>query len=140
MQIPYTAIFVNDKEELVMSQVMRPGGDPFDVERPLRELSARGLDEASKGIGRVVLALMANWYPQQMQKYPELAIPYDEESDMFVITQLVSKSIQGKTKVHLASIDALIEEVLREKPELATLSGTIASWPVIRERLEQKSN
>lgn len=140
MRIPYMTIFVNDKDELVMSHVMRPGGDPFDVERPLKELSARGLDEASKGIGKTVLATMANWYPQEMQKYPELAVPYDEEADMYIITSLVSKSIRGKTKVHLASIDALIGEVLREKPELATTSPTIAGWPIIRERLEKKSD
>ena len=140
MRIPYLTIFVNDKDDLVMSHVNRPSGDPFDVERPLKELSARGLDEASKGIGRVVLALMANWYPQQMQKYPELAVPYDEESDMYIITSLVSKCSVGRTKVHLASIEALIEEVLRQKPEMATLSPTIANWPDIRERIEKNSN
>lgn len=139
MRIPYMAIFVNDKDEFVMSHVMRPGGEPFDVERPLKELSDRGLDEASKGIGRVVLGMMGNWYPQEMQKYPELAVPYDEDSDMYIITALVSKSVQGKTKVHLASIDALIEEVLREKPELATTSPTIAGWPEVRKVLEKKS-
>lgn len=140
MRIPYLTIFVNDKDDLVMSHVNRPGGDPFDVEQPLKELSARGLDEASKGIGITVLALMAIWYPQQMQKYPELAIPYDEESDLFIITSLVSKCSVGKTKVHLASIEALIAEVLRQKPEMATLSPTIANWPDIRERIEKNSN
>lgn len=138
MQIPYMAIFVNDKDELVMSHVMRPDGDPFDIDRPLKELSDRGLDEASKQIGKVILIVMAKWYPQAMQNYPALAVPYSEESDMDLITSLVSKSVRGRTLVHAASIDALIEEVLREKPELATTSPTIAGWPEVRKVLEKK--
>lgn len=139
MQIPHLAIYVNDKGEFVMSHVMRAEGEPLDVERPLKELSDRGLEEASKGIGRVVLATMAGWYPQEMGKYPELAVPYDEEGDMIVIMSLISKSILGKTKVHLASIDALIEEVLREKPEMATTNSTIAGWAHVRAMIEKKS-
>lgn len=139
MQLPHLAIYVNDKSEFVISYVMRPDGDPLNVERPLKELSDRGLEEASKGLGRVVLASMANFYPQEMQKYPELKIPYDEDEDMLVIGALISKSVLGKTKIHFASIDTLIQDVLREKPELATSSHTIATWPDIRKRLELKA-
>lgn len=139
MQIPYMAIYVNDKGELVMSHVMRSDGDPLDVERPLKELSDRGLEEASKGIGRVVLATMANWYPQELDKYPALIIPYDEEGDMILITSLISKSIRDKTRVHFASIDALIAEVVREKPELASKSSTIAGWAHVRSMIEKRS-
>ena len=139
MQIPHLAIYVNDKSELVMSHVMRADSDPLDVERPLKELSDRGLEEASNGIGRVVLASMANFYPKEMHKYPELIIPYDEDEDMLVIGALISRSVLGKTKVHFASIDTLIEDVLREKPELATSSPTIIAWPDIRKNLESQT-
>lgn len=140
MQIPHLAIYVNDKSEFVMSHVMRREGDPLEVERPLKMLSDRGLEEASKGIGRVVLAVMGNFYPQQMQKYPELAVPYDEEGDMILITSLISKAIRDKTRVHFASIDALIEEVLRGKPELATTDITISGWPHVKSMIESKSS
>ena len=138
MQIPHLAIYVNAKSEFVMSHVMTRDGDPLNVERPLKELSDRGLEAASKGIGRVVLASMANFYPQEMRNYPELVIPYDEDEDMLVIGALISKSVLGKTEVHFASIDTLIQDVLREKPELATSSHTIAAWPEIRKNLARQ--
>lgn len=99
-------------------------------------MNDRGFDEAARQIGGVVLANMAIWYPQQMAKFPELKVPYDETDDISIINSLLVRSSQQKTKVHLATIEALMADVLREKPEMAT-NPLFTTWPERRKRIEK---
>lgn len=127
MQIPYIAMFLNEKDELVMSHFSR-ADDPLNVSWALGDFDDRGFEEAARQIGGVVLANMAIWHPEQMAKYPDLKVPYDETEDISIIHSLLVKSDKQKTKVHLATIEALMADVLREKPEMAT-HPLFATWP-----------
>lgn len=127
MQIPYIAMSLNEKDELVMSH-FSSGGEPMNLEWPLSGFNDRGFEEAARQIGGVVLANMAIWHPEQMAKFPELSAPYDETEDIDIINTLLVKSSKQKTKVHLATIEALMADVLREKPEMAT-TPLFTTWP-----------
>ena len=135
MQTRYISMFLNDKDELVMSHFSN-ADNPFDVERSLKELNGLGFEEAARQIGGVVLLNMANWYPEQMAKFQDLKLPYDEAEDIHIIHALISKSRNRKTKVHLATIEALMADVLREKPEMAT-DPFFATWSGYRQRSEK---
>lgn len=135
MRTPCVAMFLNEKDELVMSNYSKPD-DPLNIEWPLKAFNDRGFEEAAKQIGGVVLANMAVWYPEQMAKFPELKVPYDEGFDIDAINFLIGKSNSQKTNVHLATIEALMADVLREKPEMAA-NPLFTSWPERRKSIEK---
>lgn len=90
MQIPHVAIYVSPKGGLAMSHVNSESGEPLEVETPLDFFDGRGYEETIKHLGRVVLALMANMYPEEMEKHPELKVPYDATMDLDVIQHLIT--------------------------------------------------
>ena len=138
MQIPYVSIYITDKGGLGMSHVTSESGAPLEVETPLDFFDGKGFDETIKYLGRVVLGLMASFYPEEMAKHPELHVPYNSRPDIDAIQHLISKSLQAKTKIFIPAIDALVDEVCTRDPMLRTSSDTIDSWPSVREMISAR--
>ncbi len=137
MNLPHVAI-APENGALVFTHVKAEIADYLAVDLPLKSLNDSGFDAAAKNIGSIVLGLIGLWYKNEMAAFPELAVPYDSQSDLDLIASLISKSVRAKTNMHIPSIDAIIAQVLHDDPKAAE-HWAIATWPDVRNRLERHS-
>ena len=139
MHEPYLAIYVQNgrlsySKKLPTEEKSR---EIFWVD--IDEVTSTEFDEASKKVGETVLGILRLWNPDLFQSWgegvdasdSETQVPNEFDTAMFFI----SKSVATKTKVHVHSIDALLnEQSLRTK---AANEFYNESWPAIRARLEK---
>jgi hypothetical protein len=137
MKAPYYAIAINDASEMTFTHVTKVGdADPFSFSLPLHEFNADGLDASCMRVGQMVFDVMTHWHPAEFARFPNLRIPFNADADLDLISELISKSVTGKTKTHIASINLLIDQLLQLDPTAAE-QAAIKTWPDVRAMLEK---
>jgi hypothetical protein len=139
MKLPYVCINVNANGNLNFSHFTTNPDDPLEVEHSLSDLNGRGFEDTSQSIGRTVLALMGNWFPDVMRQYPSLAVPYDDQDDLNLLQMLISRSARERTTVHFPSIDTIVAQVVKGNPNAITHS-VISTWPDIRKNIAERAH
>lgn len=138
MNFPHLLIRVNEKPELVI--VEQKGEKSFpEIRYSLDSLNAMGREMAVSKIGSEVLSIMAYWYTNEFSPYYSIRFDYKYESEIDVITALLTRSAKYRTKMQIPTIQALVDDILRASPEM-NVSPTLANWPSIREGFEKYEN
>jgi hypothetical protein len=134
---PCIEVFLNvDAATLAFHHWKEGDTSPLKSEMPLAQLQTMGLEQAIQSIGTAIINVMTLWHPAEMAKYNGLRVPYDASEDLFLISGLIDKSIQKKTKSHLGSIELLVGEVVARDPMCAQ-DATILNWPRNKARIQQ---
>lgn len=138
MKTPYVAIAIADASSLTITNVVDPKeADPFEISIPLSELNGDGLDASSMRVGKWILGTVAHWHPEEWARFPNLKFPLTMQPDLDAIVRLISKSVSGGIRTHIASIDALVADVLKADPSAADHPAIVA-WPDVRQMLQNK--
>lgn len=139
MNEPYLAIYIQNGA-LFFSKKIPSEREPRDIfELDIEEVISDNFDEASKKLGNTVLGILRLWHPDALLSWggsSDLGEGVAQiQNDFDVAMYLISKSVSEKTKVHVNSINALLNESSQRFK--AANDFLNESWPVIRARLEK---
>ncbi len=128
MIVPHIEISIDEgKSDLTFRHVKQSRKEPLQIDVGLATLAEQGFDDAVRGIGTVVLRVLAKWHPETFAKSAGLHEPCRVDEDIALIESLIEKSFSRKTKAHLASINILVNELLAAAPEFSDVD-TLAAW------------
>lgn len=135
MNNPHLVIHINSKPELVITE-SKDGRQTQELRHPLELLNAVGFDKASETVGRDVINALSYWYTNEFAPFREIRFEHDFQGELDLINLLISRSTRMKTKIHLETIQALIEDVVLGSPELIT-ARPVADWHFFRDEISQ---
>lgn len=138
MKNPHLVIHVSPESQVVITE-RRDGRDIQQDCLPLETLNAMGFDRASERIGGQVLRTLAYWYTNEFFPFLDLRLEREFQHELDMITSLQSRSFKKKTKAHIDTIDALINDVVIAQPEMVR-SKIISNWPTIRDEIQKYQN
>lgn len=105
----------------------------FEVE--IDEVISDEFDEAAKKLGATVLGILSLWHKDA---FPGWGIPSDAEKeencDFALAMELIGRSVAGKTKTHVQSIELLLRQAAIKTDSVQQFLDE--SWPPIRANLE----
>lgn len=137
MKLPQIQIFLNDSLEVVIAHVREADAEPLTIALNSVELFGNGQADAETRMGAIVLAILENWHGAQFRdigkKLPQADFVVD---DHYIIQELISKSMQQKTKGHVNTIGLLLKG-----KEIDDQYATLLSiWPDLKQMFEKYPN
>jgi hypothetical protein len=135
MNEPYLALYVNNGV-LRFTKKLPTESRPRDIlEVGVSEITSDKFDEAAKKLGSTALGILSLWHRDAFQDW---GIPSDEKKernrDFDLAVELIGKSVAGKTKAHVLSIDFLLRQAAIKSDSAQSFLNE--SWPSIRARLD----
>lgn len=134
MNNPHLTIYVNNVPELVIEE-RKDDRCMQQIRHTLESLNVMDTDRAHKTVGSDIMGLMAYWYSNEFYPFRNLRYERKFEEELNTINMLVNRSLKNKTNVHVATIQALVDEILSEAPDM-NRSKAIENWKAFRERIE----
>jgi hypothetical protein len=135
MNEPYLIVYVKDETMYFAKKIPTEAKSREIFEVGIDEVISDEFDEAAKKLGSTVLGILSLWHKDA---FPGWGISSNAEKeqngDFDLAMELIGKSVAGKTKTHVQSIELLLRQAAIKTDSVQQFLDE--SWPSIRTNLE----
>lgn len=139
MTEPYLALYVNDGTLYLAKKLPTEARPRVILDVGIDEIISDEFEEAAKKLGTTALGILSLWHKDVFNDWGQLAEGKSERESAFDLAMdLISRSVSGKTNVHVKSIELFLRQAAIGTDSVQQFLDE--AWPPIRARLESYSS